>query len=165
MTPTIYDFSVTTLSHERLDLATLKGKVLLIVNTASKCGFTNQYSELETLYKNYHHQGLEILAFPCNQFGNQEPGDALQIQQFCSLSYGIDFPLMAKAEVNGENALPLYKFLKTQARGFLGSSGIKWNFTKFLISRDGATIVRYAPRVKPLKLEVGIQSLLAQDSV
>lgn len=160
MLTSIYDFKVQTINNEELDLSTLRGKVILIVNTASKCGFTPQYTELEDLYQRYKDQGLVILGFPCNQFGNQEPGDAEQIQQFCSLNYGVSFPMMNKVQVNGQNTNPLYQYLKQRAKGIFGSASIKWNFTKFLISRDGSVVVRYSPLIKPLRFEIGIQSLL-----
>lgn len=159
-TTSIYDFKVQTLDNQELNLSSLKGKVILIVNTASKCGFTPQYTELEKLYQRYKEQGLIILGFPCNQFGNQEPGDAEQIQQFCSLNYDVSFPMMAKIQVNGQDADPLYQYLKHRAKGIFGSSSIKWNFTKFLINRDGSVVVRYSPLIKPLRFEIGIQSLL-----
>ncbi len=160
MSTSIYDFKVKTLSNEELDLATLKGKVILIVNTASRCGFTPQYAELEKLYKRYKDQGFVVLGFPCNQFGNQEPGDASQIQEFCSLRYDVSFPMMAKIQVNGQDADPLYKYLKQRAKGIFGSTSIKWNFTKFIINRNGSVVVRYSPLTKPLRFEIGIQSLL-----
>jgi glutathione peroxidase len=158
--PTIYDFTANDINGDLLDFRNLKGKVLLVVNTASKCGFTKQYAELEQLYKKYHDQGLEIIAFPCNQFGNQEPDNADEIQKFCSLNYNVTFRLMQKIEVNGENTHPLYQFLKTKARGILWTKRIKWNFTKFLVNRDGRIIMRYSPLLKPLNLELIIQKLL-----
>lgn len=161
---TIYDFEAKTQQGTTLNLSDLKGRVILIVNTASKCLFTKQYTELEQLHKKYHDLGLTILAFPCNQFGNQEPGNAEQIKEFCTLNYNITFPLMAKIEVNGANTIPLYEFLKKRARGILGSTNIKWNFTKFLISHDGKTIVRYGPWTTPAQFEIGIQSLLDEPS-
>jgi glutathione peroxidase len=160
MATTIYDFSASTLEGEQLDFNSLRGKVVLVVNTASKCGFTNQYTELEQLYSKYKDQGLVVIGFPCNQFANQEPGSAEEIRQFCSLNYAVTFPLMNKIEVNGQNTHPLYQYLKQAAPGILGSTGIKWNFTKFLINRDGSKIARFAPKDRPLKLEIGIQSLL-----
>lgn len=160
MNNTIYDFKVTTINNEILDLETLRGKVILIVNTASRCGFSNQYQDLEKLYKQFAHLGFEVLAFPCNQFANQEPANAEQISSYCELNFGITFPLMAKIDVNGNNADPLYKFLKQRAKGILGSTSIKWNFTKFLISRDGKTIVRFPSIANPRRLVHGIQSLL-----
>lgn len=162
---TIYDFEVNTQYGTTLNLSELKGQVILIVNTASKCLFTKQYTELEQLYKKYHNSGLSILAFPCNQFGNQEPGNAEQIKEFCSFNYDITFPLMEKIEVNGINTIPLYDFLKKRARGILGSTKIKWNFTKFLVGRDGSTIVRYAPWTSPKQFEIGIQSLLNEPAI
>ena len=142
MSTSINDFKVKTLNNEALDLSTLKGKVILIVNTASRCGFTPQYEELEKLYRRYKDQGFIILGFPCNQFGNQEPGDASQIQEFCSLRYDVSFPMMAKIQVNGQDADPLYKYLKQRAKGIFGSTSIKWNFTKFIINRNGSVVVR-----------------------
>lgn len=141
------------------DLSAHKGKVLLIVNTASKCGFTPQYEGLEKLHRKYHDQGLEILAFPCNQFGSQEPGDAEEIKKFCSLNYDVSFPLMAKIDVNGNDADPLWKYLKAEKSGLLGSR-IKWNFTKFLVDRDGNVVARYGPAVKPDQLKSEIEALL-----
>lgn len=140
-------------------LSEYKGKVLLIVNTASKCGFTPQYEGLESLYQKFRDQGFEILAFPCNQFGNQEPGDAEEIKNFCSLTYDVSFPLMAKIEVNGSDADPLWKYLKTEKSGLLGSR-IKWNFTKFLVDREGNVVARHGPAVKPEQLESEIAELL-----
>lgn len=140
-------------------LSKYKGKVLLIVNTASKCGFTPQYEGLEKLYQKYADQGLEILAFPCNQFGNQEPGDADEIQNFCTLNYDVSFPLQAKIEVNGGDADPLWKYLKSEKSGLLGSR-IKWNFTKFLVDREGNVVARHGPAVKPEQLNSDIEALL-----
>jgi len=140
-------------------LSKYKGKVLLIVNTASKCGFTPQYEGLEKLYREYHDQGLEILAFPCNQFGNQEPGDADEIKNFCTLNYDVSFPLMGKVEVNGSDADPLWKYLKSEKSGLLGSR-IKWNFTKFLVDREGNVVARHGPAVKPEQLKSEIEQLL-----
>ncbi|OAO04728.1 glutathione peroxidase [Sphingomonadales bacterium EhC05] len=141
------------------DLSAHRGKVLLIVNTASKCGFTPQYEGLEKLYREYHDQGLEILAFPCNQFGNQEPGDADEIKNFCTLNYDVSFPLMGKVEVNGSDADPLWKYLKSEKSGLLGSR-IKWNFTKFLVDREGNVVARHGPAVKPEQLKSEIEQLL-----
>ncbi|WP_430414748.1 glutathione peroxidase [Parasphingorhabdus sp.] len=141
------------------DLSAHRGKVLLIVNTASKCGFTPQYEGLEKLYQEYHDQGLEILAFPCNQFGNQEPGDADEIKNFCTLNYDVSFPLMGKVEVNGSDADPLWKYLKSEKSGLLGSR-IKWNFTKFLVDREGNVVARHGPAVKPEQLKSEIEQLL-----
>lgn len=137
-----------------------RGKVLLIVNVASKCGFTPQYKGLEELHKKYAAKGLAILGFPCNQFGGQEPGNAEEIQNFCELNFGVTFPVLAKVEVNGSGAEPLFQYLKKQKRGFLGISTIKWNFTKFLVARDGTVTARYAPTATPQSLEADIVKLL-----
>ena len=158
---TIADFSARLPDGSKVDLADKAGKVLLIVNTASKCGFTPQYEGLEALWGKYRERGFEVLAFPCNQFGAQEPGDAAEIAAFCSLNFGISFPLMAKVDVNGEGAPPLYRWLKDQARGILGTRKIKWNFTKFLIDRDGKVVRRYGPSVKPEKIEWDVERLLS----
>lgn len=141
------------------DLSAYAGKVLLIVNTASKCGFTPQYEGLEELYRDYKDRGFEVLAFPCNQFGAQEPGDATEIANFCSLTYDVSFPLMAKIDVNGDDADPIFKHLKKEKTGLLGS-GIKWNFTKFLVDREGKTVSRHAPTTKPEQLRKEIEELL-----
>lgn len=151
---------------ERLDgtpesLDTYRGKVLLVVNVASKCGFTPQYTGLEKLYQDYRARGLEILAFPCNQFGHQEPGDAEEIASFCSTTYPVSFPVFAKIDVNGESAHPLYQHLKSEKTGLLGTGGIKWNFTKFLVGRDGNVLKRYAPTDKPEALRNDIEAALA----
>ncbi len=138
-----------------------QGKVLLIVNTASKCGFTPQYTELQALHEQFHDQGLEILAFPCDQFAHQEPGSDSEIQQFCQLNYGVTFPVFSKVEVNGKTAHPLFQYLRSQKKSLLGDS-IKWNFTKFLVSRNGESIERFEPTVKPLELEPKIVTLLAE---
>jgi len=156
----IYDFSAETLDGKPAPLADYKGKVVLIVNTASKCGFTKQYEGLETLYKRFRDRGLVILGFPCNQFGQQEPGDAAEIANFCSLTYDVQFPMMKKIDVNGPAAHPLYAYLKKTKKGVLGTEGIKWNFTKFLVGRDGKVIDRYAPTVEPKALEGAIEALL-----
>lgn len=145
----IYQFKVKTIDEKEISLEEYKGKVLLIVNTASKCGLTPQYKELEEIYQSYQSQGLEILAFPCNQFLSQEPGSNEEIKNFCSLNYKTSFPLFSKIEVNGTNAHPLYKFLKKEKKGLLGSEAIKWNFTKFLISREGEVLERFAPKTAP----------------
>ncbi|PLT28430.1 glutathione peroxidase [Peribacillus deserti] len=137
-----------------------QNQALLIVNTASKCGFTPQFSELEHLYKTYKDQGFSVLGFPCNQFMSQEPGDELEIQSFCKLTYGVSFPMFAKVDVKGENALPLFTFLTEQAPGVLGSKAVKWNFTKFLVSKDGQVVKRYAPQTKPAEIEEDIKKLL-----
>ncbi|MBP1627609.1 MAG: Glutathione peroxidase [Holophagaceae bacterium] len=156
----LYDIHVTTISGEERSLADYADKVLLIVNTASKCGFTPQYEGLEQLYRCYRDRGFEVLGFPCNQFGGQEPGTESEIQAFCQLNYQVDFPLFAKLEVNGENAHPLYRFLKGEARGLLGSEAIKWNFTKFLVNRQGEVVKRFAPATLPSKLATEIEAIL-----
>lgn len=156
----IYDFSATTLDGRELSLGDFKDKVLLIVNTASKCGFTPQYEGLEKLYRQYAARGLVVLGFPCNQFGAQEPGDAAEIARFCSLTYQVSFPMFARIEVNGEGTHPLYRFLKEAKPGLLGTEAIKWNFTKFLVDRNGSVIERYAPANKPEELAKIIEPLL-----
>ena len=143
-----------------LSLADKAGKVLLIVNTASKCGFTPQYDGLEALWRKYGERGFEVLAFPCNQFGKQEPGSAEEIESFCKVNFGVSFPLMAKIEVNGDGADPLYNWLKAAAPGVLGTKGIKWNFTKFLIGRDGKVVKRYGPTDAPDRIASDIEKLL-----
>lgn len=155
----IYDFKAIDNMGKEVDFAQFKGKVLLIVNTASKCGFTPQYDGLEALYKKYKDQGLVIIGFPCDQFAHQEPGTDAEIAEFCRLNYGVTFPIMSKIDVNGKNAHPIYTYLKSAAKESQGKA-IKWNFTKFLISRDGSTIKRYASSVTPEKLEADIQALL-----
>ncbi|KHK91001.1 glutathione peroxidase [Novosphingobium malaysiense] len=157
---TIADFSARLPNGEAVSLADRLGKVLLVVNTASKCGFTPQYKGLEALWRKYRDRGFEVIAFPCNQFGRQEPGGAEEIASFCDVNFGLSFPLMGKVEVNGANADPLYEWLKAQAPGVLGSKAIKWNFTKFLIDRDGKVVRRYAPTEKPENLEKDIEALL-----
>ena len=157
----VYDFTVKDAAGNDVSLSKYKGKVLLIVNTATGCGFTPQYEGLEKLYKTYHDQGFEILDFPCNQFLNQAPGSDEEINNFCTLKYDTTFPRFAKIDVNGDNAIPLYQWLKSQEKGFLTSS-IKWNFTKFLIDRLGNVVGRYAPVTPPEKLEDEIKELLAQ---
>ncbi|MGE3726555.1 MAG: glutathione peroxidase [Candidatus Sericytochromatia bacterium] len=149
MAESVYDFEVKNIKGEPIPLATYQGKVLLIVNTASKCGFTPQYEGLEKIYKEYHDQGLEVLGFPCNQFGAQEPGSEAEIASFCQLNFGVSFPLFAKIDVNGSRSHPLYDYLKTQAPGLLGSKDVKWNFTKFLVDANGKVIKRYAPQDSP----------------
>ncbi|HBK90546.1 MAG TPA: glutathione peroxidase [Parvularcula sp.] len=146
---TVHDFSAKTLQGRDQSLAAFRGKVLLIVNVASKCGFTPQYQGLQKLYAANREKGLEVLGFPCNQFGAQEPGDAAEIEKFCSLNYGVTFPMFAKVDVNGANAHPLYKFLKTEKKGLAGSEAIKWNFTKFLVDRGGAVVARFGPQDSP----------------
>lgn len=154
------DFQVKDIKGNQVDLKSYQGKVLLIVNTASKCGFTPQYEGLENLYKDLKDKGLEILAFPCNQFGAQEPGSADEIAEFCDLTFKTSFPLFSKIEVNGDNADPLYKHLKEQAPGLMGSKAIKWNFTKFLVDKTGKTIKRYAPQTKPEEIRADIEAIL-----
>jgi glutathione peroxidase len=156
----VYDFTAETNDGAQAPLADYRGQVMLIVNTASKCGFTPQYEGLETLWRKYRDRGFVVLGFPCNQFGGQEPGDAEEIRSFCSLNYEVDFPLMRKIEVNGPGADPLYVWLKRQKRGLLGSGAIKWNFTKFLLDRSGRVAHRYAPTVHPKALESAIEALL-----
>lgn len=156
---TAYDFTAAALDGSPVTLADYRGKVMLIVNTASKCGFTPQYEGLEKLHEDY--PDLVVLGFPCNQFGSQEPGDAAEIASFCSLKYDVKFPIMAKIEVNGPATHPLYAWLKGEAKGVLGTQAIKWNFTKFLIGRDGRVIDRFAPTVTPDKLRGAIDKALA----
>ncbi len=160
----VYEFSAPLLDGRDVCLEEFRGQVLLIVNTASQCGFTPQYAGLETLYRAYSNRGLVTLAFPCNQFGRQEPGDAGAIGQFCARNFGVTFPVFAKIEVNGPRAHPLYRFLKRQKRGGLGwltGGRIGWNFTKFLVGRDGAVAERFAPSTRPESLEPAIERLLA----
>ena len=142
------------------DLSPYAGKVLLIVNVASKCGFTPQYAGLEELHRQYGERGFEVLGFPCNQFGAQEPGDAAEIASFCSLTYDVTFPVFGKIDVNGESAAPLYRYLKKAAPGLFGTEGVKWNFTKFLIDREGQVVGRYAPQTKPEDIAADIEKLL-----
>ena len=156
----ITDFHVKAADGSDIDLGTYAGKVLLVVNVASKCGFTPQYEGLEVLHRNFADRGFEVLGFPCNQFGAQEPGNAEEIANFCSLTYDVTFPVFAKVEVNGSGADPLYGELKKQAPGFLGTEGIKWNFTKFLVGRDGKVVERYAPTTKPEEIAADIEKLL-----
>lgn len=156
----ITDFQVKTADGGGGDLKAYAGKVLLVVNVASKCGFTPQYEGLEALHRRYADRGFEVLGFPCNQFGAQEPGNAEEIANFCSLTYDVTFPVFAKIDVNGSSADPLYVELKKQAPGFLGTEGIKWNFTKFLVGRDGQVVERYAPTTKPEEIATDIEKLL-----
>jgi glutathione peroxidase len=156
----IYDFTAIDIGGHEVPLSEYRGRVLLIVNTASKCGFTPQYEGLEKLHEDYGPQGLAVLGFPCNQFGAQEPGNAEEIANFCSLTYDVTFPVFAKIDVNGSNADPLYAELKKQAPGFLGTEGIKWNFTKFLVGKDGNVVERYAPTTKPEDIAADIEKLL-----
>ena len=156
----VYDYSAKTLDGQDASLADYRGQVLLIVNTASKCGFTPQYEGLEGLYQAYKDKGFTVLAFPCNQFGAQEPGNAEEIASFCSLTYDVTFPVLAKIDVNGPAAHPLYAYLKHEQKGLLGTEGIKWNFTKFLIGRDGKVVERFAPTTKPEDLKLAVEALL-----
>jgi glutathione peroxidase len=157
---TLSDFSATTLEGREQELADYKGSVVLVVNTASQCGLTPQFAGLESLYEKYVDQGLVVLGFPCNQFAGQEPGDAEEIGAFCQRNYGVSFPMFDKIDVNGENAHPLYRWLKTEKGGLLGDA-IKWNFTKFLIGRDGQVIKRYSPTTEPEKLAGDIEAALS----
>ena len=156
----VYEFSVNSITGDEISLSEYKDKVLLIVNTASKCGFTPQLEGLQSLYDELSEQGVEILGFPCNQFGKQEPGDESEIEEFCQLNYGVSFPMFSKIEVNGENASPLYQYLKKGARGVLGSKSIKWNFTKFLINREGKVVKRFAPNDTPQDIKKHIMPLI-----
>ena len=156
----IYDFSVTTLSGQVRPMADFRGQVLLIVNVASACGLTPQYADLQQLYQQYRERGLQVLGFPCNQFGGQEPGSATEIAQFCQLRFAADFPMFAKIEVNGARAEPLFTYLKQQQAGFLGLGRIHWNFTKFLVDREGRVVGRFAPYQKVGALVAQVESLL-----
>lgn len=156
----IYEYKAKDVNGKEVELSDYKGKVVLVVNTASDCGFTPQYEGLQDLYKKYKDDGLEILAFPCNQFGGQEKGDESKIKEFCDLRFNISFTLFSKIEVNGENTHPLYNFLKNEKKGLLGSTKIKWNFTKFLIDKDGNPVDRFAPTTKPESMEDDIKKLL-----
>ena len=158
---TVYEFVATTAAGSEEPLEKYRGQVLLIVNTASKCGFTPQFEGLEQLYQSYHERGLTILGFPCNQFGKQDPGTNDEIMEFCQLNYGVSFPMFAKVEVNGDAADPLFKYLKKAAPGLLGTEQIKWNFTKFLIDADGNVVKRYAPKDTPKAIAHDIEALLA----
>jgi glutathione peroxidase len=157
----VYDFTVNDIDGKPRSLAEWRGKTLLIVNVASKCGFTPQYGGLETLWQDQRDQGLVVLGFPCDQFGHQEPGDDAEIRSFCTTQYDVTFPMFAKLQVNGEHADPLYKWLKSEGKGILGSESIKWNFTKFLVGRDGQVIRRYASMDKPESLVADIEQALA----
>jgi len=159
-TKSIYDIAVTDIHGKEQKLDHYKDKVLLIVNTASKCGFTPQYKGLEAVYKKMHARGLDVLGFPCNQFGAQEPGSEDEIESFCEINYGVTFPLFAKVDVNGDKAAPLYQYLKKARPGVLGSEAIKWNFTKFLVDRKGKVVERYAPNVEPEAIAGDIEKLL-----
>ncbi len=157
---TAHDFSAKALSGEDVSLADFRGKVLLIVNTASKCGFTSQYAGLEKLHEELAPRGFTVLGFPCNQFGQQEPWDAQEIRKFCTLSYNVTFPMFAKIDVNGPGAHPLYEFLKSEKSGLLGIEAIKWNFSKFLVDQQGRVVERYAPTTTPASLKGDIEALL-----
>ncbi|WP_199455978.1 MULTISPECIES: glutathione peroxidase [unclassified Marinobacter] len=157
---TIYDFSAKDIKGNEVSLADYQGKVLLIVNTASKCGFTPQFEGLQNLHKELGDKGFEVLGFPCNQFLSQDPGDENAISQFCSLNYGVSFPMFAKIEVNGEGTHPLFRFLKKEAKGLMGSEKVKWNFTKFLVDSNGRVVRRYAPTAKPEEIRADIEKLL-----
>jgi glutathione peroxidase len=157
----IYDIAVTTIDGKKERMQAYKGRVLLIVNVASKCGYTPQYTGLEALYRKYNGRGLTVLGFPCDQFGHQEPGDEHEIREFCSLTYDVTFPMFAKIEVNGAGTHPLYQHLKAAKTGLLGTEAVKWNFTKFLVGRDGAVLRRYAPTDTPDRIEADIVPLLA----
>jgi glutathione peroxidase len=159
MDKTIYQFDVETIGGEKISLEEYKGKVVLIVNVASKCGFTPQYEGLQELYQKYQDQGFVVLGFPCNQFRNQEPGSNEEIMEFCSTNYGVTFPMFSKIDVNGENAHPLYKFLKSEQSGLI-TDEIKWNFTKFLVDRNGKPVDRFATTTKPESIEKDIEKLL-----
>ena len=156
----LYDLSVTTIEGNQIGLSTFVGKVLLIVNTASRCGFTSQYKSLEALQRELGSRGFSVLGFPCNQFAGQEPGDEKTIKEFCEITYSVSFPLFKKIDVNGAHTDPLYVFLKSAAPGLLGTESIKWNFTKFLVDRNGNVVERFAPTVDPLDIRVKIEELL-----
>lgn len=156
----LYDFSAKGISGEEVSLGAYEGKVLLVVNTASKCGFTKQYQGLESMYKDMSGRGFEVLGFPCNQFGSQEPGDEGEIGSFCERNFGVTFPLFSKVEVNGDEQHPLFRYLKDEARGLLGTRGIKWNFTKFLVGRDGQVVKRFGPTDKPESIVSAVEALL-----
>jgi glutathione peroxidase len=159
---TVYEFQPKLADDTEFPLEQLRGKVMLIANTASKCGFTPQYNGLEHIHRQFKGRGLEVMAFPCNQFGSQEPGNADEIGAFCEKNYGVSFPLFAKIDVNGDDAAPLFKFLKKEAPGLLGSKAIKWNFTKFLVRKDGSVYKRYAPQTRPEEMVSDIEKLLAE---
>jgi glutathione peroxidase len=156
----LYDISARDITGTETSLADFRGRVLLVVNVASRCGFTPQYAGLEALYRKYHERGFEVLGFPCNQFGSQEPGSEADIQAFCSTNFGVTFPLFAKVDVNGAGAHPLYRLLKRERPGILGTEAIKWNFTKFLVNRQGEVVTRYAPNDRPEDLDAAVAALL-----
>ena len=157
----IYDFDVTSINGEAMSLSAYKNKVILIVNTASKCGYTPQFEGLETLYNEFREDGLVVLGFPCNQFAKQDPDGNGEIERFCQVNYGVSFPMFAKIDVNGKGAVPLFVYLKKHARGVLGSKSIKWNFTKFLINRDGDVVRRYGTRETPESIKADLKALLS----
>jgi glutathione peroxidase len=165
MTKTVHDYSAVTIDGREQTLSEYAGKALLIVNTASKCGFTSQYAELEALYQQFKDRGFEVLGFPCNQFGSQEPGSEEEIKQFCEVRFGVTFPLFAKIDVNGSDAHPLFVHLKESARGILGSKDIKWNFTKFLVDGTGNVLNRYAPSTSPKDMEDDVSKVMAGSTV
>jgi glutathione peroxidase len=160
MSSSVYDFSATSIEGQPVQMSSFKDKVLLIVNTASQCGFTSQYQGLQALYDKYANRGVAVLGFPCNQFGAQEPGSATDIQSFCEKRFGVTFPLFEKIDVNGANAHPIYQFLTKSAPGILGTEGIKWNFTKFLVDGNGNVVKRYASATDPKDIERDIEALL-----
>jgi glutathione peroxidase len=159
--PTLCDFEVATIDGQRQRLDVYRHRVVLVVNVASQCGFTPQYAGLEALYRKFHERGFEVLGFPCDQFGQQEPGDEAEIKQFCKLKYDVTFPMFAKIEVNGAGTAPLYRYLKSEQRGLLGTKRIKWNFTKFLVDREGNVVRRFGPMVKPERIEKDVALLVA----
>jgi glutathione peroxidase len=161
---TAYDFSATDIAGRERSLSEFAGQALLIVNVASRCGFTPQYTGLEALWRKHRSEGFAVLGFPCNQFGHQEPGDEQEIRHFCSLNYDVSFPLFAKIEVNGAGTHPLYRWLKSEKAGVLGTEAIKWNFTKFLVDRDGGVVRRYAPKDTPETIDADVGALLAAES-
>jgi glutathione peroxidase len=161
MSQSVYDFTCKTIGGQEKAIADYKGKVLLVVNVASKCGFTPQYEGLEAMYQSLKSEGLEILGFPCNQFASQEKGSDAEIQSFCSLTYGVSFPMFSKVDVNGDNAAPIYDYMKSEAPGLLGSKSVKWNFTKFLVNKEGKVVKRYAPKTDPKAIVGDVKKLLA----
>ena len=163
MSDSIFNFSCKDVNGDEKNLSELQGKVTLVVNTASQCGFTPQYKGLEDLYQKYKDKGLEILGFPCNQFGNQEPGSNDEIEEFCTLNYGVTFSMFSKVDVNGGSADPLFKFLTSNKKGLLGSSKVKWNFTKFLVDKNGKPVKRFAPTTTPEQISKDIEKLIIED--
>tara|TARA_B100000131_G_scaffold35410_1_gene32428 strand:+ start:880 stop:1371 length:492 start_codon:yes stop_codon:yes gene_type:complete len=163
MSDSIFNFSCKDVNGDEKNLSELQGKVTLVVNTASQCGFTPQYKGLEDLYQKYKDKGLEILGFPCNQFGNQEPGSNDEIEEFCTLNYGVTFSMFSKVDVNGDSADPLFKFLTSNKKGLLGSSKVKWNFTKFLVDKNGKPVKRFAPTTTPEQISKDIEKLIIED--